>query len=240
MTDLCQLNSDAATQSGNAQASYGAPPLFMQTEIMSFNPVMSSTSHFEFKNSHRPDPQDGFTVPMDRDALFEELSQLVRGLVRQYGTDPETRQDLIGEIYYRFCVLLDSYDPERGVPLRGYLVRQLSASIYTYARQQWRLRSRETHLEMEEGTKEMLPSHDPTEQWNQSVFHQQMRGVMMEAIEALPQRQREVVIGRYFNSFTFEEIASHLDIQVASARSLLRHGLNSLRQKMSDPSLEKV
>src|SRR5579872_3052078 len=62
---------------------------------------------------------------MDRDQLYAEFAPLVRRLLRQYGQDPELKKDLAGEIYCRFCALLQAYDPQRGVPLRPYLVRQL-------------------------------------------------------------------------------------------------------------------
>src|SRR5947209_20458060 len=70
-------------------------------------------------------------VFLQRDGLYAEFQPLVRRLIRQYGGDnAELREDLAGEIYYRFCQLLEVYDPERGVPLRPYLVRQLTASVY--------------------------------------------------------------------------------------------------------------
>src|ERR1051326_1263849 len=57
---------------------------------------------------------------LDREALYPEFTPLVRRLLRQYGQDAELRKDLEGEIYCRFCALLDAFDPERGVPLRPY------------------------------------------------------------------------------------------------------------------------
>ena len=50
------------------------------------------------------------------------------------------------------------------------------------------------------------------------------------AIESLPVRQRNVVIWRYFEERYFEEIADLLGVQLSTARSLLRHGLNNLRK----------
>src|ERR1051325_8723244 len=67
-----------------------------------------------------------------REELFREMQPLVRRLIQRFGEDAEMRRDLEGEIYYRFCLLLDAFDPERGVPLRPYLIRQLTASVYTY------------------------------------------------------------------------------------------------------------
>src|SRR5580700_10016508 len=77
-------------------------------------------------------------VEVQQDQLYAEFRPLVRRLIRQYGENAEIRNDLEGEIYYRFCVLLKAFDPNRGIPLRPYLVRQLSASIYTFARHHWR------------------------------------------------------------------------------------------------------
>src|ERR1051326_521637 len=99
----------------------------------------------------------------DREVLYAEFAPLVRRLVRQYGQDAEMRKDLVGEIYYRFCALLDAYDPTRGVPLRPYLVRQLTAATYTYARQQWRMQKREVTWETEESAGQKAPTSDPTQ-----------------------------------------------------------------------------
>ncbi|HLK55531.1 MAG TPA: sigma-70 family RNA polymerase sigma factor [Chthonomonadaceae bacterium] len=168
----------------------------------------------------------------NRDVLFAEFAPLVRRLIRQYGQDAEMRQDLEGEIYCRFCDLLDAYDPERGVPLRPYLVRQLSAGIYTYARQQWRLKRRETTLEVPEGQKEIVPALDPTPAWLTSLSQQMAAASLPKAMSKLPARQRNVVVWRYYQERSFEEIAQRLNVQVATARSLLRHGLNNLRKQI--------
>src|SRR5205823_6191766 len=68
----------------------------------------------------------------NRDILYAELQPLVRRLISQYGDDAESRKDLAGEIYCRFCSILESFDESRGIPLRPYLIKQLSASVYSY------------------------------------------------------------------------------------------------------------
>src|SRR5690349_17567564 len=78
----------------------------------------------------------------EREAIYADFQPLVRRLIRQYGDTPEIREDLKGEIYCRFCDLLEAYDPNRGVNLYAYLVRMLSTSTYAYARSLWRRRQR--------------------------------------------------------------------------------------------------
>ena len=170
--------------------------------------------------------------PIDRDSLYAEFAPLIRRLLRQYGEDPEVRKDLIGEIYCRFCALLELYDPRRGVPLRPYLVRQLSASVYTFARHHWRVRRRETGLEIGEGQEARVRGEDPTAQWNQALIQEEIASTLPAAIAALPTRQRQVVLWRYYDAYSFEQIAAMLEIQPATVRSLLRHGLNNLRQRL--------
>lgn len=168
----------------------------------------------------------------ERNALYAEFLPLVRRLLRQYGTEAGLREDLVGEIYFRFCTLLDAYDPERGIPLRPYLVRQLSASVYTFARHQWRRQKRETSLEA------LMIDHadhpDPARQWDDNLTMEQVKKALPQAFARLSLRQRQVVVWRYYEDRSFEEIAGRLNIQVATARSILRHGLNNIRRRLEE------
>ncbi len=172
-------------------------------------------------------------VSMDRDALYAEFAPLVRRLIRQYGQDAEMREDLAGEIYCRFCALLEAFDPERGVPLRPYLVRQLTMATYTFARQQWRTQKREADWATEEIHVEQKTAYDPTADWLATLAQDQASALLPGAMAKLPSRQRYVIIWRYYEERSFEEIADLLGVQPSSARSLLRHGLNSLRKAIS-------
>ena len=171
----------------------------------------------------------------ERAALWEELQPLVRRLVRQYGEDPELRQDLEGEIYCRFFQLVAAYDPSRQIPLRAYLVKTLPPSIYSYARSQWRCKRRETFLDGEVEESAEAPAEDPTRLWDEQLALAGQLQELPKAIAALPLRQRQIVIWRYYEGRSFEEIAETLAVQPATVRSLLRHGLNSLRRLM-DPT----
>ena len=167
----------------------------------------------------------------ERDSLYAEFQPLTRRLIRQYGDTNEAREDLMGEIYYRFCRLLDCYDPSRGIPLKPYLVRQLSASVYTYARHQWRRQKREVAIELESGLSERQ-AEDPSRQWDEKLTLGHVRQGLPDALLQLSLRQRQVVIWRYYEARSFEEIAERLSIQPATARSILRHGLRNIRCKL--------
>ena len=168
----------------------------------------------------------------ERDALYAEFQPLTRRLIRQYGNTREAREDLSGEIYYQFCHLLECFDSARGVPLKPYLVRQLTASVYTYARHQWRRQKREIVLELEPSVNEAAYVEDPSRQWDETLTLNHVRQGLPDALAQLSLRQRQVVIWRYYEAKTFEEIAERLRIQPSTARSILRHGLHNIRHRL--------
>jgi RNA polymerase sigma-70 factor (ECF subfamily) len=166
----------------------------------------------------------------ERDALFQELQPLVRRLVSRYGEDPEVRADLPGEIYHRFWRLLEEYEPARGVPLRAYLIRNLTLFAHTYVRGRRRRQRRELGL-IGDGNPEL--AHDPTPEWCSAIARRQFARVLAETIDTLPPRQRLVVTWRYYHGRSFADIAELLHVRPATARSLLRHALVRLRRRLS-------
>ena len=164
----------------------------------------------------------------DLSELLAEFSPLVKRLMSQYGSCPQLREELAGEIYHRFFTLVDVYDPSRGIPLKPYLVRQLTASIYTYVRSYRRSAARETVVD---GI-EYLPNGqvcDPTDDWDKKLMLEATGDALQEALSQISERQRSVIIWRYYHDYSFEQIAEELDVQTSTARSLLRHGLSRMK-----------
>lgn len=180
----------------------------------------------------QPEPET-----IDREQLFRDFRPLVRRLIRQYSSDAESREDLEGEIYCRFCALVDAFDPSRGIPLRAYLVRTLAGSVYTFSRSQWRREQREVSLEGSLQEDDPVVSQDPTAQWDFELMSRDVLKALPDAIATLPERQRRVLVWRYYDSRSFEEIAKELGVQTATARSLLRHALTNLRQRIAQQRL---
>jgi RNA polymerase sigma factor (sigma-70 family) len=169
----------------------------------------------------------------DRDSLFLQFRPLVQRLLRKYADSAERRSDLEGEIFCLFCELLEAFQPERGVPLKAYLVHQLNTSTYTTVRKHWRRERREISLENCDDT----PLLDPTSEWDEQLMLNQMRALLPGAIAKLPTRQRQVVLWRYYDHLAFDEIAIRLEVQPATVRSLLRHGINALRRNFRETNL---
>lgn len=168
----------------------------------------------------------------DREALYETFQPLVQRLVGRFGEDPDFRQDLHGEIYLRFCLLLDLYDPDRGVPLRAYLIRSLTSSVYSFARTRWRILRREAtgHPAGEDAGW----CEDPTRGWDFEIIKSDLLCALPDFVTLLPARQREAVVLRYFRGQDFNQIGLTLGVRQTTARSLLRHALRNLRRRLRD------
>jgi len=168
----------------------------------------------------------------DRDHLYEEFAPLIRSLTRRFATDTDLREELTGEIYFRFFALLEAYDPTRGIPIRPYLVRQLTASVYTYARHHWRLKKRE--IELDALVFERASASDPTPEWDDAIIIDQVSHKLPSAIGKLPGRQSQVLVWRYYHDRSYDEIADEMGIESSTARSLARHAINHLRGYLRD------
>jgi RNA polymerase sigma factor (sigma-70 family) len=174
---------------------------------------------------------------VDRDTLWSEFSPLVQKLIHRYGVDPELRADLPGEIYFRFNALFDAYDPGRGVPLRTYLIRHLSASIFTYSRRKWRDPARTGDWELFERYGQFAGPSDPITDLGDRIMFDEICSLLPNALEELTTQQREVVTGRFFDGLSYDVIAERLGIQSSTARSLLRDSLNHLRHSYGDQGI---
>jgi RNA polymerase sigma factor (sigma-70 family) len=173
------------------------------------------------------------TLDDDRSSIYNELTPTVRRLLRQYGKDPEMREDLAGEMYCMFCYHLDRYDSQRGVPLIPYLATQIATSVHTYARRHWRTGNREVALDLNSDL-DLRFANDPTLEWTERLEREQMVQALPKALSYLTKRQRTVVLWRLIEERTFEDIAEHLQIAATTARSQLRHGLKNLRAHFAD------
>jgi RNA polymerase sigma-70 factor (ECF subfamily) len=173
----------------------------------------------------------------DREALYHQFQPLVSNLIRRYGKDAELRQDLRSEIYYRFCCLVDSYDPQRGIPLVAYVTRMLSQRVFNYARDYWR--ASERHQLTTEDILNQQPANTPApEDCIERLYSQEVAAALPAAIARLPHRQRLVLVWRYYDGRSFAEMAAELGVKEATVRSLLRHAMNALRQRMVLPPAE--
>ena len=68
---------------------------------------------------------------------------------------------------------------------------------------------------------------------DEGVYLEQLHTALMKAIKSLPERQQKIVMLRYFENCSSEEIADRLNISPGNVRVLLSRALDKL-SKMND------
>jgi RNA polymerase sigma factor (sigma-70 family) len=164
------------------------------------------------------------------EALFHELQPLILSLIKRYGTDHDQRQDLVGEIYCRFHLLIDAYDASRGVPLKAYLIHSLPRGVHTWARSQWRRERRERLLIDDEAERLGGVAEDPATLIMEAFRKEERREIVNGALTRLSDRQREAVAARYQAERSYDDISRSMGVEQVTVRSLVRHGISSMQR----------
>src|SRR5207248_330863 len=134
----------------------------------------------------------------------------VGALIRRFSNDAETRRDLSGESYLIFRGLLERYQPDRGVPLKPYLITQLKAHLYSHCRSKRCVSRRETPFGGID--QNGYGGADPTETWDLELERKRLIEGLPEILRSVPIRQRYVILWRYFDEVSFEEIGVRLGV----------------------------
>ena len=66
----------------------------------------------------------------------------------------------------------------------------------------------------------------------QAVFHEERRGVLLEALAALPAPQRQALELCFFSGLTHQEAASHLGAPLGTIKSRIKLGLAKVRERL--------
>jgi RNA polymerase sigma-70 factor (sigma-E family) len=157
-------------------------------------------------------------------AHYASLVRLAALLVRHSGEAEEIVQDAFVAMHGRWGRLRE---PEKAL---GYLRR----SVVNAARSAQRHHAvGDRHLLSERSAGDV---HRAAASAEQGALAGESRAEMMRALYALPQRQREVLVLRYYSDLTEHDIATVLGISDGTVKSHASRGLHSLRAAFEDIS----
>jgi RNA polymerase sigma-70 factor (ECF subfamily) len=161
-------------------------------------------------------------IPFDRQNLIASYerynAEIFRYAYRLLG-DCETAEDCVSETYYRFLkAVRDGLGPLENT--RAYLYRVARNWINDYYRSQ---PMRITSLDIElDGDPEANPSRLAAENWE--------RERVRAAVLSLPPDQQQVIVLRFMEDWSHEDVAAALGKSVEATRTLQHRALVSLRQ----------
>jgi RNA polymerase sigma-70 factor (ECF subfamily) len=151
------------------------------------------------------------------DATYQDVYRTVSFLVDHQ----QDREDVMSEIYMQMWLSLDNYDMNRPFHfwLHGLVIRQ----VQRFRVKSWRRfrifeRIRAFTREEEESYWDQHTALDGTDQ------------MISQSIRKLTDKQRTVIIFRFFHDYTLEEIATLLDVPLGTVKSRYHAGLQALRK----------
>jgi RNA polymerase sigma-70 factor (ECF subfamily) len=163
----------------------------------------------------------------DREALAPLMERHYRrlyGIALCYLRHPDDALDVVQETFVKAFQKADRWDgsTEAGPWLSRVVVNQ---SI-----DRWRRRKRRqaTFAPLAEGDHdESLAAADPNP--DRTVLGREMRDHLAVALEALPERQRAVVVLRHYQEMSLEEIGETLGMRLGTVKSTLHRALGRMR-----------
>lgn len=160
------------------------------------------------------------------EATYKDVYRTVAFLVDHQ----QDREDIMNEIYMQMWTSLANYDTNRPFHfwLNGLVIRQ----IQRYRVKSWRrfrIFERIRVFSREE-------SH-----WDQpKVLMDGANQVISQAIHKLTDKQRMVIILRFYHEYTLEEIANLLEIPLGTVKSRCHAGLQVLRKNLRNLPPERM
>ena len=191
-------------------------------------PTQHATAGFRARTTLDETPNDRRTVAMavargregDREAirfLYVRYSHNIYGYVRSIVHDEHEAEDITQHVFAKLMTVLAKYD-ERGVPFFGWLLRLAHNAAIDHLRSR-----RATPAEEIFGADE----HSGDDVIDRSH-------VLREALAALPEEQREVIVLRHLVGLSPGEIAGRLGRTEPSIHGLHHRGRGALRTALSE------
>ena len=152
------------------------------------------------------------------DELYQNYSGKVERYVSAHVQNVHDRADVVQQVFLNAISAMDSYDSERSAPGTWLYAIARNAVIDYYRRQ-----SREPlAAELEELT---LTSPRADEQ----ILTQETMEALAGALEKLPERERNILIFRFYHGLSAQETAKRVGVSYANVRFLQNRALKKMR-----------
>lgn len=196
--------------------------------------ILSTSMRTEVKRRHTDEELAASAQGGDLHAygeLVERYQRLVFRIVwSRSGAQQQDVEDLAQETFVKAWQRLETYDPSR--PFKAWIARIAGNTAIDRHRSDSRL-PRTTDLE---AAKEVIASDGPDPV--AAVIGGESRRMLLTRLKELPEHYREVVVLRFVEELSYEEIAEMLGLPLGSVKTRIFRGRELLRQRL-DPALSE-
>ncbi len=161
-----------------------------------------------------------------RDQIYLDYKDRVYGYIITKVAHPHDAEDLLSCIFLKIYQKLDQYDCTKA---------SLSTWIYAITHNQvcnyYRSKARQGHMT---DTGEITELPDGAEPFIETLIKEEELETLAIALERLPERERDVIILRYYHGYTPTEVARLMKISYNNAKFLQHRAITMLRKLMLD------
>ncbi|MDD4075611.1 MAG: RNA polymerase sigma factor [Eubacteriales bacterium] len=157
---------------------------------------------------------------MDAETLYTEYGDKIRAYIQSRVRSRHDAEDLFSSVFLKITEHIGDYDPQKAA---------YSTWVYTITQNTVRDYFRRSMGKKDTELNEELPIPDLHADVEDKILRGEMLEKLAQALEQLPQRERDVIILRYYKGFSPKEIADALDISYANARYLQSVTLKKMR-----------
>ena len=159
----------------------------------------------------------------NQDALAEAYRRhggAVFGLARRLLNEPAMAEEIVQEVFVRLWNDPDKFDPARG-SLRSYLLAQCHGRSVDLLRSETSRRRREEN--------DLRRTAEGGYDLEREVWDLALADHVRDALDKLPEAEREAIRLAYLGGHTYREVAIMLDEPEGTVKSRIRSGLKRLR-----------
>lgn len=151
----------------------------------------------------------------EKEKLYRDFYGKVYGYILSKTQNEQDAQDIAADVFLKVYEKLDTFDENKG---------SVSTWIYTITRNTLtdRFRTRKTFAEIPEN----LAQDDSIED---GICNNEMLEELAKALEELEERERDIIVLRYYSGKTLKEIAEQMDISYAYVKILQNKALKKLK-----------
>lgn len=147
--------------------------------------------------------------------IYGDYSSRIFGYINSRVNNPVIAEDLCSDVFLKVYEKLDTFDEGKA---------SLSTWIYTIARN--RLTDYYRTRRITEEIPEALADENNVEE---SVIGGEMLEILADALEALPERERDLIVLRYYSGLTLKETGERLGISYAYVKVLHNRALAKMK-----------
>jgi RNA polymerase sigma-70 factor (ECF subfamily) len=164
--------------------------------------------------------------------IVERYQGMVRGVVSRSLRDPEDTEDVTVEVFVRAYRALGGFRADSRFSTWLYRIA-LNTAIRHAGRS-----ARDRQFRAEQDTDKpdilsLLPS-DPDESPEAVVWKQMSHSAVRDAVHALPDKQRTVIVLHYFEGKNCQEIAEVLGVNVGTVWSRIHYAIRRLKAALGE------